>query len=178
MIDFKQIALESGASQDNFEMSSMLQEAAQLKPKVIVEIGVDKGGFLKACGQAFPDAIVIGIETIERDELYPYRVIYGDSHDTATVHRLIAALRPAEIDFLFIDGDHHLEAVKLDYELYSPLVRKGGMIGFHDINSRDIEGVEAGIFFRELDKYRPAEITRVASFQGNKTTPGTGIVWL
>jgi predicted O-methyltransferase YrrM len=37
------------------------------------------------------------------------------------------------LDFLFIDGDHSYEGVKKDWEMYSPLVRKGGLIAFHDI---------------------------------------------
>jgi predicted O-methyltransferase YrrM len=37
------------------------------------------------------------------------------------------------VDFLFIDGDHTYEGVKKDYEMYSPLVKKGGLIAFHDI---------------------------------------------
>jgi hypothetical protein len=32
-----------------------------------------------------------------------------------------------------IDGDHSYEGAKTDYELYSPLVARGGLIGFHDI---------------------------------------------
>lgn len=38
------------------------------------------------------------------------------------------------IDFLFIDGDHTYKGVKQDFEMYSPFVKKGGLIGFHDIN--------------------------------------------
>jgi hypothetical protein len=34
---------------------------------------------------------------------------------------------------LFIDGDHTYEGVRRDFEMYSPLVRKGGIIAFHDI---------------------------------------------
>ena len=37
------------------------------------------------------------------------------------------------MDFLFIDGDHSYKGAKRDYELYSPLVRRGGVIAFHDI---------------------------------------------
>ena len=37
------------------------------------------------------------------------------------------------MDFLFIDADHTAQGVRADYRLYSPLVRKGGMIAFHDI---------------------------------------------
>lgn len=38
----------------------------------------------------------------------------------------------APIDFLFIDGSHEYEDVVRDYELWSPKVRDGGRIAFHD----------------------------------------------
>jgi predicted O-methyltransferase YrrM len=38
-----------------------------------------------------------------------------------------------KVDFLFIDGDHTYEGVKADFEMYSGLVRPGGLIVFHDI---------------------------------------------
>ena len=44
-----------------------------------------------------------------------------------------AYLRGNPADFLFIDADHTESGVRSDYGMYSPLVRKGGMIGFHDI---------------------------------------------
>ena len=40
-----------------------------------------------------------------------------------------------EIDFLFIDGNHDLEVVMKDYELWSPLIKVGGLIAFHDVVS-------------------------------------------
>lgn len=39
---------------------------------------------------------------------------------------------PNSIDFLHIDGDHTYEGVKIDWELYSPKVRRGGYITIHD----------------------------------------------
>lgn len=39
------------------------------------------------------------------------------------------------IDFLFVDGMHSYEAVQKDCQLYLPLVRRGGYIGFHDYNN-------------------------------------------
>ena len=45
----------------------------------------------------------------------------------------IRALADTHIDFLFIDGDHTYEGVKSDFEMYSPLVRSGGLIALHDI---------------------------------------------
>ena len=39
----------------------------------------------------------------------------------------------AELDFLFIDGDHSYAGVKQDFEKYSGYVKRGGLIAFHDI---------------------------------------------
>jgi predicted O-methyltransferase YrrM len=36
------------------------------------------------------------------------------------------------IDFLFIDGDHNYEGVKKDWNLYGALLRKKGLVAFHD----------------------------------------------
>jgi predicted O-methyltransferase YrrM len=36
------------------------------------------------------------------------------------------------IDFLFIDGDHSYEGVKTDWDLYSPLLKSGSCVVFHD----------------------------------------------
>lgn len=46
-----------------------------------------------------------------------------------------------KLDFLFIDGDHTYECVKKGFEMYSPLVRKGGLIAFHDIVPGPLECV-------------------------------------
>ena len=41
------------------------------------------------------------------------------------------------IDFLLIDGDHNYEAVKKDWELYSPLLHINSVVAFHDIGWAD-----------------------------------------
>jgi predicted O-methyltransferase YrrM len=43
------------------------------------------------------------------------------------------------IDLLFIDGDHSEEAVRRDWDLFSPYVRPGGHVAFHDARA-DVEG--------------------------------------
>jgi predicted O-methyltransferase YrrM len=40
-----------------------------------------------------------------------------------------------DIDFLFIDGNHDYNAVLKDYEQWSPLIKKGGYIAFHDVGA-------------------------------------------
>jgi predicted O-methyltransferase YrrM len=46
---------------------------------------------------------------------------------------LVSVLSGRAIDFLFIDADHTYEGVRRDFQLYSPLVAKGGLIALHDI---------------------------------------------
>lgn len=61
------------------------------------------------------------------------------------------------VDFLFIDGDHSYEGVKQDFEMYSPFVKKGGIIAFHDIVISDRHhdrNVYVGEFWRDLTKFR------------------------
>lgn len=45
------------------------------------------------------------------------------------------------IDLLFIDANHSYAHVKQDFELWFPLVVKGGLIAFHDYGSEAWEGV-------------------------------------
>ena len=54
------------------------------------------------------------------------------------------------IDYLHIDADHHYEGVKLDWDLYSTLVPKEGVITLHDtVNFREPCGV-----YRLMDEIR------------------------
>jgi hypothetical protein len=45
-----------------------------------------------------------------------------------------------EVDLVFIDGDHSPEGCREDFEVWSPRVRAGGSIAFHDAR----EGLEGG----------------------------------
>jgi predicted O-methyltransferase YrrM len=36
------------------------------------------------------------------------------------------------VDLVFVDGDHALEACRLDWELFGPWVKPGGIVVFHD----------------------------------------------
>jgi len=60
-------------------------------------------------------------------------LLRGDSHDQEMFNEVKKRLPVGGLDFLFIDGDHTLGGVQNDYEMYSPLVKPGGAIIFHDI---------------------------------------------
>lgn len=53
------------------------------------------------------------------------------SQNINTLQSVKTILSGNKIDFLFIDGNHMYEAIKTDFEMYSPLVK--GIVAFHDI---------------------------------------------
>lgn len=57
----------------------------------------------------------------------------GDSHSPMIVRAVREIYPKRDVDMLFIDGDHTYRGVKADFENYKDLVRKGGLIVFHDV---------------------------------------------
>ena len=61
---------------------------------------------------------------------------------TKTAHEEFFVPSGIEIDYLHIDADHHYEGVRLDFDLFAPLVRDDGVITLHDsVNFREPCGV-------------------------------------
>lgn len=61
-----------------------------------------------------------------------WKTVVGDSHKQETLDKV----KDKQYDILLIDGDHG-EGVSMDWNMYSPLVKKGGYILFHDIINED-----------------------------------------
>lgn len=113
--------------QEPEEFYGLLEEIEKVSPKVILEIGILRGGIISY----YRDKVkVMGIEMTGN---YPDDVIIGDSHSDNTLNEVKKRLNGQELDVLFIDADHSYEGCKKDYEMYAPLVRKGGIVAFHDI---------------------------------------------
>jgi len=134
------------------EFLELLKIFQELNPKYIMEIGTANGGTLFCfCKLAREDATIISVDLPEgpfgggypewkipiyqaftkgNQKLFLLR---KDSHAQETLEEVKKILDNNQLDFLFIDGDHTYEGVKKDFEMYSPLVRKGGIIAFHDI---------------------------------------------
>jgi predicted O-methyltransferase YrrM len=173
------------------EIKFLLNRVAAIKPKVVVEIGTRMGGTLFLFTKvAASNATVVSIDfpdghgggyAISRYNFYkmfaipPQHVelIKGDSHAQDTKAQLENVLNGEKIDFLFIDGDHSYEGVKMDFEMYGSLVRKGGLIGFHDIKPTK-ENSWSGVipFWEEIrGKYKSEE------YNGDEDTwGGMGII--
>ena len=56
-------------------------------------------------------------------------IVNGNSRDSVETVRRIAA---SGVDLLFIDGDHRLDEVLLDFAQYAPMVNPGGFVVFDD----------------------------------------------
>ncbi|MEM2105965.1 MAG: class I SAM-dependent methyltransferase [Candidatus Bathyarchaeia archaeon] len=101
-------------------------------------------------------------------------LLRADSHDPKTFEEVRGILGDMPLDFLFIDGDHTYEGVKKDFEMYSPLVRKGGIVAFHDIVEHPPEtGCEVSKFWNEIKQsYKRLEIVK----SWNQNWAGVGVL--
>jgi predicted O-methyltransferase YrrM len=138
--------------QVKYEIAKLLEIMAELRPRVVLEIGTAGGGTLFLFTRAAdPNAKIISIDlpgglfgggypkwkvplykSFARGGQRIY-LLRRDSHDSRTLEEVKRILGDERVDFLFVDGDHTYEGVKRDFEMYSPLVRKNGIIAFHDI---------------------------------------------
>jgi predicted O-methyltransferase YrrM len=133
------------------------------RPRHVLEIGTSHGGTLYVLAwAAAPDAVLVSADVtrFSATRRWLYRsfarrgqtvtLICGDSHSDAIRDTIADAFGRDPIDVLFIDGDHSYDGVRRDFELYTPLVRPGGLVAFHDIvdgPEEDVGGVPA--FWRE-----------------------------
>lgn len=158
--------LAHGAVQKPNELAIFLKLVSDINPEVIVEIGSYAGGTLYAWRQYAK--IVVGIDlpaastfssTGKPRESHGTLSILADSHKQSTLEHLQAILGGRRIDVLFIDGDHSYEGVRRDYCMYAPLVRPGGLIGFHDVREHPpLDEIEVPKFWAEIKDDTATEI--------------------
>jgi len=163
------------AVQKTAELAPLLGILARRPPLAVIEIGTGHGGTLWAwCRVAAPDAHLVSVDLpggpFGGGEYVRTRVqAYGRKRQTVTLiegdssapETLVAVMRAVAgpVDFLFIDGDHNYSGVSSDYAMYSPLVRAGGLIAFHDIVPGHAENVaDVPQFWRELARSKKREI--------------------
>jgi len=134
------------------EIKRLYETVCDLNPATVLEVGTAKGGTLYFWTQAATDdAVIVSVdlpggqfgggyaacripyyEAFARPE-QRMTLLRADSHIPETLEKTREALEDRPVDFLFIDGDHLYPGVKADFLQYGPLVRPGGLIGFHDI---------------------------------------------
>lgn len=166
------------------EIEALAGEVAKLKPRVIVEIGTYEGGTALIWSQLASEKVItcdINPPGPRGDLIQAFPppdsgcrtvILTGDSHSAEFLKRVERELDGRKIDFLFIDGDHREAGVEADYRNYRPLVRKGGIIAFHDIAETQSEpGNEVQHFWKRLKQEEPS----TAEFIEDRSQVGFGI---
>ena len=136
-------------------------------PDVIVELGVDYGystfvfanALQNKTGTGTGSGTMYGIDLFAGDMHTGYRNTYKTVTDNIAEHNLtqvkiikgefseVAKTWTLPIDVLHIDGLHTFDAVKTDYETWSPFVKEDGIILFHDVTAF----LDIANFFRNVD---------------------------
>jgi predicted O-methyltransferase YrrM len=164
-------ALDRGAMQKPSELRALIELLQGERLTRVVEIGSARGGTLLVwCRLAAPDATIVSVDlpggpfghpdqagvpalgSLARSgqELHLLRMDSGWDGTRREVERLF---HDEPIDLLFIDGDHTYYGVRTDFLLYAPLVRDGGLVVFHDINSSSSDpAVEVNAVWQQLKR--------------------------
>lgn len=129
-----------------------------MKPKLIVELGVDYGFSLIELARYNP-GLTIGVDHFGGDANAGYRNIKDKAVSNVEASGLniriiqqkfddaVVDFEDGEIDILHVDGLHEFAYVKHDFETWFPKVRSGGVILLHDTQSfRN----DVGVFFDSL----------------------------
>lgn len=137
-----------GVLQQEVEITGVLDTIAAANPGIIGEIGLKHSGnsflFTQKCRNA---KLFVGLDlklenTAKLQYVAPagmqFRFFEGSSYAPQTVEQVRRFLKGRQFDFLFIDGDHSFHGVKEDFLMYLPMVRPGGLVGFHDIVPDDV----------------------------------------
>jgi cephalosporin hydroxylase len=164
-----------GAMQKIPEFASLVAMVDAAPHQVIMEIGAGKGGSAWAWSKLTDSDLLIvvdlpggpwgggpskeAIEYIARMAPIKLDFLAGNSANSECLSTVKKRLDGAEIDFLFIDGDHSYEGVKTDFITYSPLVKKGGLIALHDICEHEAATkCEVKKFWDELKETWPKDL--------------------
>lgn len=154
------------------EIIRLLEIVKAKKPRTILEIGTAKGGTLFLFSKVAQEGARIlsldmpGLpgEVFFRkwranffrsfgEEKTKIMLYWLNSHSNKSFERIKSAIGKEMLDVLFIDGDHSYEGVRKDFEMYSKLVKPGGIVAMHDIVKHPPEAkCDVDLFFHELEK--------------------------
>ena len=79
------------------------------------------------------------------------KFVFGPSQSPSVVRKVFEAAGK-EVDMVFIDGDHTYAGILCDWLLYHKLVRKGGIVAFHDISTSHKHVSEVPLLIQQLEE--------------------------
>jgi predicted O-methyltransferase YrrM len=132
---------EQVAAQSPAELREALALYVASDPKVVLEIGCLHGGTLRCWLQNASPEVVVAIDPNHHmADLYgswcqaTTQLYVGRGHSQFD-SMLELMTEHAPYDWVFIDGDHSLEAVRADAYNVLPLMNTGGYMLFHDVHA-------------------------------------------
>jgi predicted O-methyltransferase YrrM len=177
--------------QDRAEFLELADLIAACELKSVLEIGTFRGGTLFVFARlSRSDATLISLDlpnsrfgVFSRKVQEPLfktftrgdqrLVLLRENSQAEETRSKVAIALKDPLDFIFIDGNHSYEGVKSDFEMYSPFLRQGGIVAFHDIVSlRRDYGVTR--FWNEIKgSFKHREIINCQA----ASSMGIGVLW-
>lgn len=166
-------------AQKREEIAALAQLALCNNTRYSLEIGAERGGTSLLFSLLFRQHVAVDVAPafspaeLGRDNLVLLR---GASTDPSLLRQVSQFGNRGRYDLIFVDGDHTYDGVSRDFAAYSPLLRPGGIIAFHDIVDSDVHRqrrCEVARFWNEI-KYNGPHLELV-------TEPydymGIGVMW-
>ncbi|MEY4577624.1 MAG: hypothetical protein RL701_2327 [Pseudomonadota bacterium] len=172
-----------GAYQVDAEFVRLADQMAALKPRNVIEIGTASGATLLMWARVasrrvisidLPGGIHGGGYPSARGRLFKeftfdrpgvsIELVRASSHEEETKRRALELLGGEYVDVLFIDGDHRLEGVQRDFELWKDCVRPGGVIIFHDIvPHKHLKDCQVDVMWRTLKQTHAGQMQEIVA---------------
>lgn len=122
----------------------LIEQISKKDKVVIVEIGVNRNGYVISSTSVFLDNkrhndVYIGIDIEDKsahnDNEKNIFTIHSSSNNTELIFAYLKNMGIDSIDILMIDGYHSINQVYFEWENYTPLLASDGIVVMHDTNS-------------------------------------------
>jgi cephalosporin hydroxylase len=133
-----------GMAQNEAEFATLLGLLKDLRPRSILEIGVWQGGTLARFAEAFPGAIVVGIDPAPQlPAVWPAEwgtILTGKSQNPSIRAQALARTPDGRYDVVHIDGDHGWQAVLSDWNWARGIAKQA--VCLHDAANESLPGMD------------------------------------
>lgn len=172
-------------SQNSKEFAQLLQLYIDTEPKNVLEIGTHEGGTLYywlKCAMPGTKVASVDVQRIKPERYsewadvdVDYNYYTGESQSPEAFSFIKVYL--GNIDWLFIDGGHEYWQVEKDWNIYTHLMPKGGIVAFHDICSYPPFSSDVDLFWGKLKRnYNHTEF--IERNEEGFLGPGIGVIFL
>lgn len=124
------------------EADFLLAALTEIDVRYVLEIGTHNGGSARMFRDVVKPDLLITVDWNEntQGDMSGIKIVSGlPSQHPLVLDTVRRILGDRQLDFLYIDGGHQAHEVLSDWLTFAPLVRRGGLIAFHDITVKTNE---------------------------------------